>query len=150
MLQLAKSCGSLQVVGLTVMYFISAVVIGVGMFGATTARGESPSSPIPRGFNKFDPIVGGKKERAAFDAFYSSRDYAPLWISDGKPNARARTAIAYLARVEADGLEPADYPVPDFSTLIDPGALAEAEIRLTMSVVTYARHAQFGTYRLQS
>jgi L,D-transpeptidase YcbB len=93
---------------------------------------------------KFDPIVGGKKERAAFDAFYSSRDYAPLWISDGKPNARARTAIAYLARVEADGLEPADYPVPDFSTLIDPGALAEAEIRLTMSVVTYARHAQLG------
>jgi L,D-transpeptidase YcbB len=93
---------------------------------------------------KFDPIVGGKKERAAFDAFYSSRDYAPLWIYDSKPNAQARTAIAYLARVEADGLEPADYPVPDFSALIDPGALAEAEIRLTMSVVTYARHAQLG------
>jgi murein L,D-transpeptidase YcbB/YkuD len=93
---------------------------------------------------KFDHVIGGKKERAAFEAFYSSRDYAPLWISDGNPNARAKAAIAYLGRVEADGLEPADYPVPDFSTLVDPAALAEAEIRLTMSVVTYARHAQLG------
>ncbi|MGA9323768.1 MAG: L,D-transpeptidase family protein [Xanthobacteraceae bacterium] len=93
---------------------------------------------------KFDRVIGGKKERAAFDAFYSNRDYAPLWISDGNPNARAKAAIAYLGRVEADGLEPADYPGPDFSTLVDPAALAEAEIRLTMSVVTYARHAQLG------
>jgi L,D-transpeptidase YcbB len=93
---------------------------------------------------KFDRVIGGKKERAAFDAFYSGRDYAPLWISDGNPNARAKAAIAYLGRVEADGLEPADYPVPDFSTATDPAALAEAEIRLTMSVVTYARHAQSG------
>jgi len=89
-------------------------------------------------------VIGGKKERAAFDAFYSSRDYAPLWISDGNPNARAKAAIAYLGRVEADGLEPAHYPVPDFSALVDPAALAEAEIRLTTSVVTYARHAQLG------
>jgi L,D-transpeptidase YcbB len=93
---------------------------------------------------KFDRVIGGKKERAAFDAFYSSRDYAPLWISDGHPNARAKAATSYLGRVEADGLKPADYPVPDFSTATDPAALAEAEIRLTMSVVTYARHAQLG------
>jgi L,D-transpeptidase YcbB len=93
---------------------------------------------------KFDRVIGGKKERAAFDAFYSSRDYAPLWISDGGPNARAKAAMSYLGRVEADGLKPADYPVPDFSTVTDPAALAEAEIRLTVSVVTYARHAQSG------
>jgi L,D-transpeptidase YcbB len=93
---------------------------------------------------KFDRVIGGTKERAAFEAFYSGRDYAPLWISDGNPNARAKAAIAYLGRVEADGLKSADYPVPDFSTLTDPAALAEAEIRLTVSVVTYARHAQLG------
>jgi len=93
---------------------------------------------------KFDRVIGGKKERAAFDAFYSSRDYAPLWISDGHPNARAKAATSYLGRVEADGLKPADYPVPDFGTPTDAAALAEAEIRLAMSVVTYARHAQSG------
>ena len=39
---------------------------------------------------------------------------------------------------------PADYPVPNFSSLTDPAALADAEMRLTASVVTYAHHAQVG------
>jgi len=34
--------------------------------------------------------------------------------------------------------------VPDFSALSDPAALAEAEIRLTASIITYAHHAQVG------
>src|SRR5262249_33742674 len=93
---------------------------------------------------KFDRIIGGTKERASIDAFYASRDYAPLWLTDGKVNARAAAAIAYLGRVSADGLEPADYPVPDFASLTDPVALANAEITLTNSVITYARHAQIG------
>jgi len=93
---------------------------------------------------KFDRIVGGKKERATFDAFYSGRNYAPLWVTDGKANARGKAAIAYLGQVDADGLDPADYPTPDFASLKDPAALAEAELKLTMSVVTYAHHAQVG------
>ncbi len=67
-----------------------------------------------------------------------------LWITDGKANARANAAIAYLGRVWADGLDPADYPVPNFDSLTDPVALAEAEIRLTTSVITYAHHAEVG------
>jgi murein L,D-transpeptidase YcbB/YkuD len=93
---------------------------------------------------KFDRILGGKKDRAAFEAFYAGRNYAPLWITDGKPNARAKDAVAYLGQVDADGLDPADYPVPNLSSLTDPAALAEAEMRLTASVVTYAHHAQVG------
>jgi len=93
---------------------------------------------------KFDRVIGSKKERAAIDAFYAARNYAPLWIADGKANARAKAAIAYLGQVDADGLEPADYPVPNFSVLADPAALAEAEIRLTTSVATYAHHALAG------
>jgi murein L,D-transpeptidase YcbB/YkuD len=97
---------------------------------------------LPNG--KFDRIIGSTKQGAAIDAFYSGRNYAPLWIADGKANARAKAAIAYLDRVWADGLDPADYPVPKFASLTDPVALAEAEIRLTTSVVTYAHHAQIG------
>jgi murein L,D-transpeptidase YcbB/YkuD len=93
---------------------------------------------------KFDRILGGKKDRAAFEAFYSARSYAPLWITDGKPNARAKDAVAYLDQADADGLDPADYPVPSLSSLTDPAALAEAEMRLSASVVTYAHHAQVG------
>ena len=94
---------------------------------------------------KFDRIVGGQNKRPAFDAYYAAHGYAPIWITDGKLNARATAAIAYLGQVDADGLDPADYPVPNVSASItDPEALAEAEIRLSTSVVTYAHHASVG------
>ncbi len=93
---------------------------------------------------KFDAAFENTQDRTVVDAFYSGRDYAPLWLTDGRPNARAQAAIAYLGHVDADGLEPADYPVPDFAGLTDPAALAQAEIRLTASVITYAHHASIG------
>ena len=93
---------------------------------------------------KFDRTIGSKKDRVMIDAFYSGRNYAPLWLTDGKPNDRAKAAIDYLSHVDADGLDPADYPVPDFANLTDPTALADAELRLSMAVITYAHHAQIG------
>ena len=98
------------------------------------------------GSGKFDSIIGAsaKEDRTTIDAFYSGRSYAPLWITDGKSNARAQAAITYLQHVDADGLDPADYPVPDFAALTDASGLAEAEIRLTSSVIRYAHHAQVG------
>jgi L,D-transpeptidase YcbB len=122
--------------------------------------GESAAAPMPSAVadantpitdqlrelanGKFDRIVGGKRDRPGFEAFYGARNYAPLWITDGKVNARAKEAMAYLGQVDADGLDPADYPVPNFSSATNPGALAEAEMRLTASVVTYAHHASIG------
>ena len=38
---------------------------------------------------KFDRIIGSAKERTSIDAFYAGRNYAPLWLTDGKANARA-------------------------------------------------------------
>ena len=65
----------------------------------------------------------GDTAKIALQPFYSARDYAPLWITDGKVNERAQAAMAYLAGVDADGLDPADYPVPNFASLADPAAL---------------------------
>jgi murein L,D-transpeptidase YcbB/YkuD len=93
---------------------------------------------------KFDAVLGNADVRTVVDAFYSGRNYAPLWLSAGRPNARAQAAIAYLGHVDADGLTPADYPVPDFAGAADAAALAQAEIRLTASVITYAHHASIG------
>ncbi len=93
---------------------------------------------------KFDTVLGNADVRTVVDAFYSGRNYAPLWFTDGRPNARAQAAIAYLGHVDADGLDSADYPVPDFAGAADPAALAQAEIRLTASVITYAHHASIG------
>jgi murein L,D-transpeptidase YcbB/YkuD len=108
-----------------------------------------PDAPITEQLHnlangKFDHIIGSAKERESIDAFYASRNYAPLWITEGKANARAKAAIAYLGGVAADGLDPSDYPVPNFASVTDGAALAEAEISLTTSVIAYAHHAQIG------
>ena len=93
---------------------------------------------------KFDHLITNKKDRMQIDAFYSGRNYKPLWIADGKANDSAKAAIAYLGHVDADGLFPSDYPVPNFAALSTPADLANAEIQLTMSVITYAHHASIG------
>ncbi|MGC1694905.1 MAG: L,D-transpeptidase family protein [Pseudolabrys sp.] len=83
-------------------------------------------------------------ERKAVEAFYAARNYAPLWLSEGQINARAKSVIAHLKNAAADGLDPAEYPVPDFSTAADAGAAADTDIKLTNSVLTYARHLAVG------
>lgn len=82
-------------------------------------------------------------ERAAAETFYNERNYAPVWTDGQKQSARGAAAVSYLQNVDADGLEPADYPAPNFKTG-DIDALAEAELRLTGELLEYARHASSG------
>jgi murein L,D-transpeptidase YcbB/YkuD len=91
-----------------------------------------------------DRLLARKAERAGAEAFYSARGYKPLWIADGAAAERAKSAISYLAKVDAVGLEPSDYPTPDFSSATTADALAEAELKLTAAALTFARHAEIG------
>jgi len=93
---------------------------------------------------KFDKLLGGRKERTTIEQFYATRNYAPIWITDSALNARGKAAIAYLATVDTEGLDPADYPTPSVAAGADADALADAELRTTDSVLTFARHAQMG------
>jgi murein L,D-transpeptidase YcbB/YkuD len=93
---------------------------------------------------QFERIVGRKADRAGIEAFYKARDYAPIWTADGGEDARARAASDYLARADEVGLDPSDYPVPTFKAEMSADALAAAELRLTDSALTFARHAQVG------
>jgi len=93
---------------------------------------------------QLDRIVMRKADRAGIEAFYAARDYAPLWIANGAAAARANSAIAYLNDAQAVGLDPSDYPTPDFKAAATTDALAEAELKLTASALTFARHAQTG------
>lgn len=88
-----------------------------------------------------DRMVSRKAENAGIEAFYAARGYKPLWVVDG---AAAKSAAGYLAKADAVGLDPADYPTPDFTAGMTPDALAEAELKLTTSVLTFARQAQTG------
>jgi L,D-transpeptidase YcbB len=93
---------------------------------------------------KLDRVLERKIERKPIEAFYTARNYAPLWSDGGAVNARAKAVIARLRQADSDGLDPSDYPTPDFAAASTPEALADAEIRLTSSVLAYARHAQVG------
>lgn len=85
-----------------------------------------------------------KAERAAVEKFYSSREFAPLWTQAGQLTARAKGVIARLKDAASDGLNPADYPLPDFAAAGTPDQLADAELKLTDSMLDYARQAQSG------
>jgi L,D-transpeptidase YcbB len=85
-----------------------------------------------------------KAERAAVEKFYTTREYTPVWTQGGALTAGAKGVVARLKDAAADGLNAADYPVPDFAAATSPDALADAELKLTASMLDYARQAQSG------
>ncbi|HEY1475566.1 MAG TPA: L,D-transpeptidase family protein [Pseudolabrys sp.] len=93
---------------------------------------------------QFDKRIDRAPEREAMAAFYAARNYAPLWIADGQFDARAKSVIARLQDAAADGLDPADYPVPSFGAAAGAEELADADITLSYSALTYARHLATG------
>jgi len=84
------------------------------------------------------------KTRASLETFYLARKYVPLWTDNGTMNERAKAVAAQLRHADADGLDPADYPVPTLEANAGPDALADFELKLTDAVITYARHAAVG------
>jgi len=85
-----------------------------------------------------------KAERAAVEKFYGAREFAPLWTQSGALTEQAKGVMARLKDAASDGLNAADYPVPDFTAATTPDALAEADLKLTASMLDYARQAQSG------
>jgi L,D-transpeptidase YcbB len=102
--------------------------------------------------DKLHEILGGKlpryfdrrAERTAVEKLYTAREYAPIWAQAGKLTDSGKGVIARLKDAASDGLNPSDYPVPDFAAATTPEALADAELKLTASVLDYARQAQSG------
>lgn len=98
------------------------------------------------------PGIGLPRDvREAIAGIYEARGFAPFWLRDGAWNAAARGALAVLADAGSHGLAPESYRVPEAGGG-RPGAgrpdaerldvLAEAEIALSMAIVSYARDAR--------
>jgi murein L,D-transpeptidase YcbB/YkuD len=85
-----------------------------------------------------------KAERTAVEKFYTARDFAPIWTQAGKLNDAGKGVVTRLKDAASDGLNPSDYPIPDLALATTPDALAEADLKLTASMLDYARHAQSG------
>jgi murein L,D-transpeptidase YcbB/YkuD len=93
---------------------------------------------------QLDRMIGRKADREGVESYYKHHDYAPIWIANGAADARAKSAADYLAHADRVGLEPADYPTPAFKSDMNADQLAEAELKLTASALTFARQAQTG------
>ncbi|MFA6265293.1 MAG: L,D-transpeptidase family protein [Pseudolabrys sp.] len=124
---------------------------------AAAEGGGFVSSTLDKMFGVSDAQVGdklramlaskadkGDAERKAIDAFYASRNYAPLWIRDGRLTANAKAAVMRMKNANADALDPSDYPVPDFANLNGADQLAAGDIKLTHAALAFARHLAVG------
>ena len=65
----------------------------------------------------------------------------PLWVANGQPSERARDAIAHLRTIDADGLDPADYPLPELAaSSVDAAAEAELQVHRDDAHLCAPRH----------
>lgn len=94
---------------------------------------------------KADRTFASRKERLAVEAFYQKRNYAPIWFERGAVSPRARAAVTRIHASNADGLIPAEYKIPDLSTS-EAATQADAELRLTATLITFTRHLQAGRF----
>jgi len=90
-----------------------------------------------------------KRERGAMAEFYAESGYDFLWVNEQGLNDRAAAVAEVVARARMFDLRPENYPLPGDDALAGPGgrdaqALANAEYRISRSVLAYARHAQSG------
>jgi L,D-transpeptidase YcbB len=87
-----------------------------------------------------------RRDRDALSAFYMQAQRPSLWVQDG---AWSPSALAVMGRLKAageEGLDPADYPLPDttLSKASSPAQWAEADLKLSVSIIRYARDARGG------
>ena len=92
-----------------------------------------------------------KQQLDALAALYDKRAYAPLWIGDGKPSAKAEAVIKVLLAADQEGLDPDHYALPSLGAAgnlaglgSDPQKLARFELELTAMAMRYAHHASGG------
>lgn len=87
-----------------------------------------------------------RKEREALAAFYAQAEHPLAWAQDGTFSPAAMGAIARLKAADEDGLDATAYPLPDLKLRKDatPAQWAEADLKLSASVIRYARDARGG------
>lgn len=83
-------------------------------------------------------------DAAALKAFYAARGDQPLWISDGALNDRAVLAIAEIRKADDWGLDASTFDLPSATGALSEDAAADAERKMSLAALAYARHARGG------
>jgi murein L,D-transpeptidase YcbB/YkuD len=92
----------------------------------------------------------GNEQKALVD-YYSAPDAQPLWVDENGLTRRAKTVMEEISKADDYGLRASDYALPKTGGF-DPkspsavAALADAEIKLDLAVLRYARDARGGRF----
>ncbi len=114
----------------------------------TTTRADA-DPVVVAAFKKFDDkTVTGKSHKddiIAAKVFYGERSGPGLWTAADGLNARSRAAITEFGKAEDWGLEAKAFETPDLSSVqTTPEILGEAEAKMTLAALKYARYARGG------
>lgn len=92
-----------------------------------------------------------KADRAALAAFYEARSQEPLWVEKTGLSAKGVAVASEIGRAADWGLEASEFRLTDIpsaasanSSEIEKSKLADAELRLSLAILKYARHARGG------
>ncbi|MBL8674120.1 MAG: L,D-transpeptidase family protein [Rhodospirillales bacterium] len=109
---------------------VAAALIVAGLTGPAWAQEEVGSAlkERVRANEAADGALG------ALAKVYADGGYAPRWVKDGRPTARARALVEALKALDADGLEPEDYEVSSIAGLWSATTAADlARLELMLS-----------------
>ncbi len=90
------------------------------------------------------------KERAVLSEFYAARADAPLWVTDKGLTEKGAAVVAEIKKAADWGLEPKDFKLPDIAATdaaapaLQPDAIADADLTLSLAALKYARFARGG------
>lgn len=120
-----------------------------------TAPRADADAVVAAAFRKLDDkAVAGRANKddiIAAKVFYGERTGPALWTAADGLNAKSRAVITEFSKAEDWGLDPKDFPVPDLANVqTTPETLGEAEAKLTLAALTYARYARGGRVNPQS
>lgn len=77
-------------------------------------------------------------------AVYEARQFAPLWLDNNKPSARADQALALLNQATFDGLNSKDYALAALPENASDTQLAHFDIAMSKAVAQYASDLYVG------
>jgi len=114
-----------------------------GAIGEPAARNEIVAAAEKRlGEKPFVSRFDGE-DVAALSAFYKGRS-EPLWIKDGALTARATATADEIRKADDWGLQASAFDLPALSAGATPEQQGEAEAKLSLAVLKYARAARGG------
>jgi L,D-transpeptidase YcbB len=119
---------------------------------AVTAKAPDaePTDPLAKQILAHAAKAGGRSEGhrddfAGVAAYYSDNKGQPIWVSKEGFNGRANKAIREIRNADDWGLDSSAFAIPSNPGAgASPEAAAEAEIKLSLAVLKYARYARGG------